>query len=259
MAAPSWSSPTIAARRSGWRADGLRVIHVMTHDSIGLGEDGPTHQPVEHLAACAPCRTCWCSARPTRSRPPNAGSWRWTRRRPSVLALTRQNLPRCASDVRCREQSVRAAPMSWPRRRASAVSIFATGSEVVDRVAAQESAGAEKNRRPGGLGAVLELLAGKPAYRAQGHRRRAVKVAVEAAVRFGWDALISARRRLRRHDRFRRQRAGQGALQAFRHHRRGGRLEAASRRRTLKARVYQRKGRCSAQSPGRSREDQLWR
>ena len=52
---------------------GMRVIHVMTHDSIGLGEDGPTHQPVEHLAACAPCRTCWSSAPPTRSRPPSAG------------------------------------------------------------------------------------------------------------------------------------------------------------------------------------------
>ena len=67
----------------------------MTHDSIGLGEDGPTHQPVEHLAALRaipePAR---CSARATRSKRSSAGSWRSKRKtRPSVLALTRQNLP----------------------------------------------------------------------------------------------------------------------------------------------------------------------
>src|SRR5206468_11740260 len=73
---------------------GERVIHVMTHDSIGLGEDGPTHQPVEHLAAlraipnlrvfrpCDPVETleCWQLALESRDAP-------------SVLALTRQNLP----------------------------------------------------------------------------------------------------------------------------------------------------------------------
>ncbi len=73
---------------------GARVIHVMTHDSIGLGEDGPTHQPVEHLAALRaipnlnvfrPCDAvetieCWELALQSRERP-------------SVLALTRQNLP----------------------------------------------------------------------------------------------------------------------------------------------------------------------
>ena len=55
---------------------GQRVIYVMTHDSIGLGEDGPTHQPVEHLAACAPCPTSTCFVLPIRSRRRNAGSWR---------------------------------------------------------------------------------------------------------------------------------------------------------------------------------------
>src|SRR5438105_8534132 len=73
---------------------GQRVIHVMTHDSIGLGEDGPTHQPVEHLAALRampnllvfrPCDVvetveCWQLALGARTRP-------------SVLALTRQNVP----------------------------------------------------------------------------------------------------------------------------------------------------------------------
>ena len=51
-AARSWCSPTIAGRRFAWqRSWASASIHVMTHDSIGLGEDGPTHQPVEHLAA----------------------------------------------------------------------------------------------------------------------------------------------------------------------------------------------------------------
>src|SRR5258707_9707503 len=78
---------------------GQRVVYVMTHDSIGLGEDGPTHQPVEHLAALRaipnllvfrPCDTvetaeCWQLALEARDRP-------------SVLALTRQNLPQLSKD-----------------------------------------------------------------------------------------------------------------------------------------------------------------
>src|SRR5262249_49859200 len=79
---------------------GQRVIHVMTHDSIGLGEDGPTHQPVEHLAALRaipnllvfrPCDTvetaeCWQLALEAQDRP-------------SVLALTRQNLPQLRREM----------------------------------------------------------------------------------------------------------------------------------------------------------------
>jgi len=73
---------------------GAGVVYVMTHDSIGLGEDGPTHQPVEHLAALRAIPTCAYSGRATPSRSPNAGSWRSTGiDGPTVLALTRQNLP----------------------------------------------------------------------------------------------------------------------------------------------------------------------
>ena len=84
---------------------GQRVIHVMTHDSIGLGEDGPTHQPVEHLAAlraipnlqvfrpCDPVETMECWQLALRS----------PRRRPSVLALTRQNLPQLRTGAGRRE------------------------------------------------------------------------------------------------------------------------------------------------------------
>ena len=99
---------------------GIRVIYVMTHDSIGLGEDGPTHQPVEHLAALRaipglhvfrPADTietaeCWQLALERE-------------RRPTVMALTRQNLPTVAR--RRRRQSLRAAaPTILARRRHAA-------------------------------------------------------------------------------------------------------------------------------------------
>ena len=72
----------------------------MTHDSIGLGEDGPTHQPVEHLAACGSFPTSMSSAPATRSKPPNAGNWRLKlEKRPSMLALTRQKLKPARLDL----------------------------------------------------------------------------------------------------------------------------------------------------------------
>ena len=74
---------------------GIRSIFVMTHDSIGLGEDGPTHQPVEHHGGTARhSRTTMSSVQPTRWKPPNAGrSPLRAEKTPSTLALTRQNLP----------------------------------------------------------------------------------------------------------------------------------------------------------------------
>jgi transketolase len=76
----------------------------MTHDSIGLGEDGPTHQPVEHLAALRAIPNLLvfrpCDAVET----PNAGSSRWKRiDGPSVLALTRQNLPQLRASTSARQ------------------------------------------------------------------------------------------------------------------------------------------------------------
>ena len=117
---------------------GERVIHVMTHDSIGLGEDGPTHQPVEHLAALRaipnllvlrPCDAvetveCWQLALEQRGRP-------------SVLALTRQNLPQLRlghdDDNRCAAGAYEIVPAE---ERAQ-VSLFASGSEVAIAVEAR--------------------------------------------------------------------------------------------------------------------------
>ena len=64
---------------------GVPSLYVWTHDSIGLGEDGPTHQPVEQLASCAPSRAWTSSAPATRTRSPRPGRpcWRTTRTRPA--------------------------------------------------------------------------------------------------------------------------------------------------------------------------------
>ncbi len=90
---------------------GMRVIYVLTHDSIGLGEDGPTHQPVEHLAMLRAMPNLNVFRPATRSRRPSAGSWRSppARRRPRSLCRARICRP-CAR--RTRSTGARAAPMS---------------------------------------------------------------------------------------------------------------------------------------------------
>jgi len=172
---------------------GQRVIHVMTHDSIGLGEDGPTHQPVEHLASLRampnlrvfrPCDAvetieCWEIALDTKTGP-------------SVLALTRQNLPqlRLGHDERnrCAAGAYEIVPAETP---VAAVSLFASGSEVSIAVEAR------KFLRQKGVSArvvsvpCFELfLAAPEAERLAVIGEARVKVAVEAGVRQGWDAII---------------------------------------------------------------------
>ena len=173
---------------------GERVVHVMTHDSIGLGEDGPTHQPVEHLAALRaipnlhvfrPCDAvetaeCWQLALENSSGP-------------SILVLTRQNLPqvRLAHD-----EANRCAAGAYELVAAEAaaeVSLFATGSEVAIAVAA-----CKLLRERGVVARVVsvpcfELFRARPAAERQEVIGGAkVKVAVEAAVRQGWDEIIGA-------------------------------------------------------------------
>jgi transketolase len=171
---------------------GQRVIHVMTHDSIGLGEDGPTHQPVEHLAALRaipnllvfrPCDAvetieCWQLALAARDRP-------------SVLALTRQNLPQLRTKADDRNRCAAGAYEIAPAPSAADVSLFATGSEVAIAVAAQ------KLLRERGVPArvvsvpCFELLRARPAAERQAVIGTApVRVAVEAAIRQGWDEII---------------------------------------------------------------------
>ena len=150
---------------------GAGVVYVMTHDSIGLGEDGPTHQPVEHLAALR--------AMPNMRvfRPCDAievtECWELALNRidgPTVLALTRQNVPQLRTS----------APNDNPCRHG--------GYELV--AAQKELAGRGIATRVVSVPS-LELLLTQPAERRQAIIGRApVKVAIEAAVRWGWDAVI---------------------------------------------------------------------
>ncbi len=166
-------------------------IFVMTHDSIGLGEDGPTHQPVEHLASLRcipnllvlrPCdgietAECWDIALSHTSGP-------------SVLVLTRQNLPTLRHDAG-ENNSARGAYIlsGMPNAKAH---IFATGSEVELAITAQKKL-AEQNI-PTNVVSIpsFELFERQD----ENYRRHIIgddnvfKVAIEAAVRMGWDSII---------------------------------------------------------------------
>jgi transketolase len=174
---------------------GERVIHVMTHDSIGLGEDGPTHQPVEHLAALRaipnllvfrPCDTietieCWQLALEARERP-------------SVLALTRQNLPLQRKDADASNRCATGAyELMAAEGGAAQVTLFASGSEVAIAVEARRLLSAQGIRSRVVSVPCFELLfEAAPSQRAAVIGNAPVKVAIEAAVRQGWDAIIGS-------------------------------------------------------------------
>ena len=174
---------------------GERVIHVMTHDSIGLGEDGPTHQPVEHLAALRaipnllvfrPCDTietieCWQLALETRDRP-------------SVLALTRQNLPLLRTDAEARNRCAAGAYELVAAEDGKAqVTLFSSGSEVAIAVEARRLLAAQGiSARVVSVPCVELLAAAHPDARRAVIGNSPVNVAVEAAVRQGWDAIIGS-------------------------------------------------------------------
>ncbi len=171
---------------------GTGVIYVMTHDSIGLGEDGPTHQPVEHLAALRaipnmrvfrPCDAVEVTE-----------CWELALNRidgPTVLALTRQNLPQLRTSAPnenpCRHGGYELVAAQGEAK----VSLFATGSEVEIAVAAQKQL-AERGIASRVVSVPsLELLLAQPADRQKAVIGDApVKIAIEAAVRWGWDAVI---------------------------------------------------------------------
>ena len=212
---------------------GKRVIHVMTHDSIGLGEDGPTHQPVEHLAALRaipnllvfrPCDAvetaeCWQLALEAKNRP-------------SVLALTRQNLPQLSQNFletnRCAAGAYEIAAADGKAQ----VSLFATGSEVSIAVEAKKLLAAKGV--PARVVSVpcFELLLEAPDSSApRGDRRRPGQGRRRSRRAPGLGRHHRLRRRFRRHDRFRRQRALQGPLQAFRRYPRSGRRSGPAKAR----------------------------
>jgi transketolase len=171
---------------------GTGVVYVMTHDSIGLGEDGPTHQPVEHLAAlrAIPNMRVFRPADAVEV----AECWELALNRtsgPTVLALTRQNLPQLRTSAPADNPCSHGGYELVAAQGEARVSLFATGSEVEIAVAAQKQL-AERGI-PVRVVSVpsLELLLEQPAERREAVIGKApVKVAIEAAVRWGWDAVI---------------------------------------------------------------------
>ncbi|RWA67767.1 transketolase [Mesorhizobium sp.] len=169
-----------------------RVVYVMTHDSIGLGEDGPTHQPVEHLAMLR--------ATPNLNvfRPADiietAECWELALRsetRPSVLVLSRQNLPMLRPAHSDENRSSRGAYILREPSEHRALTLIATGSEVEIALAA-----AERLQTQHGIAAAVvsmpcwELFEEQDADYRKSVLGSAPRVAVEAAARLGWDRWI---------------------------------------------------------------------
>ena len=181
--------------RGGMRLSALmgqRVIYVLTHDSIGLGEDGPTHQPVEHLAMLR--------ATPNMNvfRPADiietAECWEISindTQTPSTLALSRQGLPMLRSSDGAENLSARGAYVLHEASAEREVTLIATGSEVEIAKAA-----CDKLLSENGIHAAVVSMPCWEKFEQQDERYQkatlgeAPRIAIEAAVRMGWDRWI---------------------------------------------------------------------
>ena len=171
---------------------GVPVPYVMTHDSIGLGEDGPTHQPVEHLASLRAMPNMLvmrpCDAVET------AEAWEVATTqpaRPSTLALSRQNLP-VLRDAGAPKDNMTARG-AYVLREAEGprdITLIATGSEVEIAIDAAEDLAVEGIQAAVVSAPCFELFADQDAdYRAK-VLGTAPRIGVEAAIRQGWDAML---------------------------------------------------------------------
>lgn len=173
---------------------GQRVVFVMTHDSIGLGEDGPTHQPVEHLAALRvipnlhvfrPCdgietAECWQIALQSTQTP-------------SLMALSRQAVPTLrAANAEAENLSAKGGYLLAESEGARAVTLIATGTEVALAIEARDALRAK------GIGAAVVSMPCRELFMAQDDAYRAKtlgtapRIVIEAAVQSGWEGVIGA-------------------------------------------------------------------
>jgi transketolase len=172
---------------------GLRVIYVLTHDSIGVGEDGPTHQPIEHLAILRATPNFLlfrpADAIETAEAYEIALASRTT---PSAMALSRQNLAAVRLEASKENLTAKGAYVLRDTDGKRDVTFLATGSEVELAVAAAEKLKAEGVRAAVVSMPCWRLFEQQPAeYQAQ-VLGTAPHVAIEAAGRFGWDRWIGA-------------------------------------------------------------------
>ncbi|MBU1540862.1 MAG: transketolase [Alphaproteobacteria bacterium] len=171
---------------------GVRAIHVLTHDSIGLGEDGPTHQPVEHLAALRaipnllvfrPADTveameCWQAALEHKTAP-------------SAMALSRQKTPAVRTAASNDNLSARGAYEIRAAKGEAKVTLFGTGTELALALAAADVLEAEGTPTRVVSVPCFELFFQQDAkYQASVIGRGTVRVAVEAAIQQGWERFI---------------------------------------------------------------------
>jgi transketolase len=173
---------------------GQRVVYVMTHDSIGLGEDGPTHQPVEHLASLRaipnllvfrPADTvetaeCWALALADTGRP-------------SILALTRQNLPTVRTEHTDENLCARGGYVLAPSTGERQVTLIATGSEIEIALEAQKRLQGE------GIATAVVSLPCWELFDAQAAHYRdevlgpdSLRIAIEAGSAFGWERYVGS-------------------------------------------------------------------
>ena len=172
---------------------GIRVIYVMTHDSIGLGEDGPTHQPVETLAAvraipglrvfrpadAVETAECWALALADK-------------KHPSFMALCRQSLPTVRT-VQCDENMCAKGAYELAGAAGAKVTLLATGSEVELALKARDLLAADN------IAARIVSMPCWELFEQQSETYRetvlgpgTVKVGIEAAIRFGWDRYVGS-------------------------------------------------------------------
>ncbi len=168
----------------------LRVIHVLTHDSIGLGEDGPTHQPVEHLASLRAMPGVFMF-RPADAME-TAETWELAIRRadgPSLIALSRQALPCLRTDTG-ENRTARGGYVMAEAEGARQATLIATGSEVAIAMAAREQLAVD------GIAVAVVSLPCWELFAMQDEPYRAsvlggvLRVGVEAGVQLGWDRWI---------------------------------------------------------------------
>ncbi len=170
---------------------GVRVIHVMTHDSIGLGEDGPTHQPVEHVASlrAMPNLLVFRPADGVEA----AECWRLaidSRTAPSIMALSRQKTPAVRTSA-AENLSAKGAYELIAASGPAKVTLFASGTEIGLAVEAQKTLETEGVPTRVVSTPCWELFDKQtPAYQAKTIGDAPVRVAVEAGVRTGWDRFI---------------------------------------------------------------------
>ncbi|MDJ0630082.1 MAG: transketolase [Rhodobacter sp.] len=170
---------------------GLPVTYVMTHDSIGLGEDGPTHQPIEHLAALRAMPNL------TVIRPADAvetaEAWQIAMdspETPTVLALSRQGLPTVRTEHTDSNRTARGAYLLRLPAGTRDVTLIATGSEVEIALKAADLLAADGIKAAVVSAPSLDLFAEQDCGYRQSVLGTAARVAVEAGVRQGWDGLI---------------------------------------------------------------------